>query len=113
MGAIADIFELGFESYVKKYGSKIPLAHHKAVEAILACRTGKRGGHVYKCTNNNCKSEVFQPHSCNHRSCPSCQSRERYEWTLKQKSRLLPVPYFHLVFTIPASLRDLSREYLS
>lgn len=111
MGAIAEILKLGFKNYLSKHSGKIPLAHIKAAEAIIHCRSGKKGGHLYRCSGENCLEELFQPHSCNHRCCPVCQSKKRYEWTLKQKKLLLPVPYFHLVFTVPANLRELSKKY--
>lgn len=110
MVQLTEIFERGFDKYCKTFPS-IPAAHEQAVKAILECRNGDSGGHVYRCMSQNCYHEEFVPHSCGHRCCPKCRNRKRLEWNLTQKSHLLPVQYYHLVFTVPAGLRELSRRH--
>ena len=75
----------------------------KAVSHILACRTGRLGGHVAVC--NRCGYTHFAYHSCHDRHCPTCGSLDQALWAEAQLQHLLPVSYFHLVFTVPASLR--------
>jgi predicted Zn-ribbon and HTH transcriptional regulator len=75
----------------------------KAVSHILACRTGRLGGHVAVC--NRCGYTHFAYHSCRDRHCPTCGSLDQALWAEAQLQHLLPVSYFHLVFTVPASLR--------
>ena len=106
---LAEIFQESFESYKNKFPA-VPLAHKQAAKAIMECRNGEGGGHVYHCLNDHCGHDEFVPHSCGHRCCPQCRGRKRLEWTLMQKVRLLQVTYFHLVFTIPAGLRDIGKR---
>jgi len=75
----------------------------KAVSHILACRTGRLGGHVAVC--NRCGYTHFAYHSCRDRHCPTCGSLDQALWAEAQLQHLLPVSYFHLVFTVPALLR--------
>lgn len=75
----------------------------RAVNAILACRTAQRGGHLYRC--GDCQRWHFAYHSCQHRACPQCGALAAADWLARQKPRLLPVPYFLLTFTVPAGLR--------
>ena len=77
----------------------------KAFGAIAACRTAKLGGQRFSC--DDCGFEKFVYHSCRHRACPKCQTQARQKWLADRKAELLPVPYFHLVFTLPHSLNPL------
>jgi hypothetical protein len=107
---LAEIFQQGFDAYKQKFPT-LPKAHIEAAEAIMKCRNGEGGGHVYHCQNTHCGHDEFKPHSCGHVSCPQCRQRKRLEWTLMQKTRLLKVCYFHLVFTVPAGLREVSKRH--
>ena len=91
--------------YIARNGgaTKIPAVYWRAVEAVLSCRTARLGGHVYSC--QECKSERFAYHSCNHRACPQCGSSGQQLWSARQQARRLPVPYFMLTFTVPEPLR--------
>ena len=75
----------------------------KAAAHILACRTGRLGGHLAVC--DKCGQTHFAYHSCRDRHCPRCGSLDQALWAEAQLAHLLPISYFHLVFTIPASLR--------
>jgi Transposase zinc-binding domain/Putative transposase len=75
----------------------------KAAAHILACRTGRLGGHLAVC--DRCGHTHFAYHSCRDRHCPRCGSLDQALWAEAQLPQLLPLGYFHLVFTVPASLR--------
>ena len=78
-------------------------AQRRALLAISRCRTPALGGHLYRCAD--CAGMDFAYHSCHHRACPRCGGARTAEWTANQESRLLPVPYFLVTFTLPAELR--------
>jgi len=78
------------------------------LRAIMACRTPELGGHLYQCSA--CAERQFVPHSCRNRHCPTCQGANGYAWLAAQKDVLLPVPYFHVVFTLPHALNALIRQ---
>jgi hypothetical protein len=80
----------------------------KTLNAILRCRTPALGAHRYRCAD--CGSEHLVPHSCRNRHCPDCQGANAHEWLERQEEDLLPVPYFHVVFTLPHSLNALIRQ---
>lgn len=77
----------------------------KAWRAIVACRTPALGGHVETCNGCGAARHVF--HSCRNRHCPRCQTRAKEAWLAARRRELLPVPYFHLVFTLPHALNAL------
>lgn len=78
----------------------------RAMGAIEHCRTAVLGGHVYRC--DRCGAEKICYNSCRNRHCPKCQSLEKERWLLKRHRELLPVPYFHVVFTLPQELNLLA-----
>ena len=77
----------------------------RAVRDITSCRTAALGGHLHKC--DACGHEVPLYNSCRNRHCPKCQSLEQARWVEQQVRDLLPVHYFHVVFTVPACLQPL------
>lgn len=77
----------------------------RAVRDITSCRTAALGGHLYQC--DTCGHEVPLYNSCRNRHCPKCQSLEQARWVEQQVRELLPVHYFHIVFTVPACLQPL------
>ncbi len=77
----------------------------KAWRAIVACRTPTLGGHVETCDGCGAVRHLF--HSCRNRHCPRCQMRAKEAWLAARRRELLPVPYFHLVFTLPHALNPL------
>ncbi|MBK8673167.1 MAG: transposase zinc-binding domain-containing protein [Bacteroidetes bacterium] len=93
---------------VRQYGdrfiaNKQPLGYHKKVlNAISICRTAQLGGHVDAC--DKCSHTRISYNSCRNRHCPKCQSTEREKWIIARKEDLLPVAYYHVVFTIPEQL---------
>ena len=84
---------------------RLPAHHWKVLHAIVACHTPALGGHQYQCAH--CGKEHFAPHSCGNRHCPSCQRLNGAQWLEEQTEHLLPIPYFHVVFTLPHELNCL------
>jgi hypothetical protein len=96
--------------YGKEYlaGHKQPAYILKTIGAIEKCRTAMLGGHVEKC--NKCGHKRVSYNSCRNRHCPKCQSIAREKWIIKRKEELLPVKYFHIVFTIPEELNRIALQ---
>ena len=103
---VADILRLFGPAYVQKYGSHLPLRHLRAMGAIKACRTAALGGHVDQC--DQCGAVRISYNSCRNRHCPKCQSLAKERWIEARKADVLPVPYFHVVFTLPQELRPVA-----
>jgi hypothetical protein len=82
-------------------------AHVKALRAIERCRTAQLGGHIAQC--NHCGAQQFHYHSCRNRHCPKCQTLAKERWLESRRAELLPVPYFHLVFTLPHQINALAQ----
>jgi hypothetical protein len=80
----------------------------KVMTAIERCRTAALGGHVERC--ENCSYTVIAYNSCRNRHCPKCQGAAAQEWLAEREAELLPVPYFHLVFTLPAAIADIAYQ---
>jgi hypothetical protein len=99
----AQILREHWGPFVQAAAGPIPARAWAAVEAVLTCRTPRRGGHLHHCTP--CQRSVFLYHSCNHRACPRCGGRDAALWSRRQEARLLPVPYYLLTITVPAELR--------
>lgn len=84
---------------------ELPRGAAKVWRAILACRTAALGGHIESCGNCGTSRHVY--HSCRNRHCPRCQTRAKEAWLAARRREVLPVPYFHLVFTLPHALNGL------
>lgn len=108
MPELSDIFIKYRSEYFKRFGSKMLPSHIRAYKDIVECRTENMGGHIEKCDSCNHKEYVY--HSCCNRSCPKCHGFKAKEWVEKRKSELLPVNYFHIIFTLPSQLRHLVRS---
>jgi len=100
---LADIFRQHGESYRRAH--RLPTSHLKVMRAVEVCRTQELGGHLKQC--DTCGFEHPTYNSCRNRHCPKCQSLAKAKWLEKQTSELLPVGYFHLVFTLPHVLNGL------
>src|SRR6266545_7343581 len=100
---LADIFRSHGESYRKTHF--LPASHLKVIRAVEICRTQELGGHLKQC--DTCGFEHPSYNSCRNRHCPKCQSLAKPSWLQKQTSELLPVGYFHVVFTLPHVLNGL------
>jgi len=100
---LADLLAAHWPAYVAQFGRPIPAEQRAAVRAILRCRTAALGGQLYRC---GCGKEHYAYHSCNHRACPRCGRDDAAAWLAAQRTRLLPVPYFLVTFTVPEQLRE-------
>ncbi len=106
---LADVIRQHGPAYLERHGASMVPSHVRAVKAILRCRTPEMGGHLAACPQ--CGSEHLLYHSCRHRACPRCGHDATTRWLAGQRELLLPVPYFHVVFTLPAELRRLVRSH--
>lgn len=103
---LAAVLRTGLPGYLRLHG--LPRYQRKILQAIQNCRTAALGGHRYQC--GQCGREHFVPHACRNRHCPQCQGAQAIDWLERQSAALLPVPYFHLVFTLPHVLNPLIRQ---
>jgi hypothetical protein len=103
---LADIFRTFGPAFRKTHRQHLPLQHLRVMHAIETCRTPHQGGHVYTC--DHCGETTFVYHSCRNRHCPTCQFLVSQQWLEARKQDLLPIPYFHVVFTLPKQLRPLA-----
>ncbi len=99
-----------FRQYGQQYrmAHKLPLQQSRVMRAIESCRTSALGGHVDRC--NHCHQQRISYNSCRNRHCPKCQNVARAEWVEKRKAELLPIDYYHLVFTISSELNNMSLQ---
>jgi hypothetical protein len=100
---LAEVLRRHGPAYLETHALSVGKA--KVWRAILACRTAVLGGHVETCSSCGSTRHVF--HSCRNRHCPRCQTRAKESWLARRRAELLPVPYFHLVFTLPHDLNGL------
>ncbi len=107
MPDIADIFIDHGVEYKKKHPNLLP-SHKRAIEDISNCRTGELGSHIDICPHCGYEHEFY--HSCCNRSCPKCHAGRTKKWLEKNIPKLLPVNYFHVVFTLPDELRPFVRS---
>jgi len=105
---VADIFCEYGEAYRHKFGTSTNSQQWRTMHAIKVCRTAELGGHIDRC--DLCGHEVISYNSCRNRHCPKCQSLAKAEWLEARISELLPVDYFHVVFTIPEVLNQITLQ---
>ena len=103
---LADIFRLHGPAY--RAAHDLPLEQLRVMRAIETCRTAALGGHVERC--GHCDYERIAYNSCRNRHCPKCQTLARQQWLQRRKEELLPIPYFHVVFTIPPAIAALALQ---
>ena len=106
---LADIVRRHGPAYLERHGDSMLPSHVRALDDITHCRTPAMGGHVAECTQ--CGHQHVLYHSCRNRACPHCGFDAATRWLSKQRELLLPVPYFHVVFTLPSELRRLLRAH--
>src|SRR6188508_1938869 len=109
MPEVADAFRRFGGSYLAAHGAAMLPSHRRAIADIIACRTEALGGQQWCC--NDCGALLHVYHSCRNRHCPKCHAEQTQAWLEKQQARLLPVAYYLLTFTLPASLRPLARSH--
>lgn len=104
---VAQIFRHHGPDYRENHG--LSPAQHQALRDIERCRTARLGGHVDVCSQG-CGYSAISYNSCRNRHCPKCQSLKQARWLAERLERLLPIPYFHLVVTLPHDLQPLARR---
>jgi Putative transposase/Transposase zinc-binding domain len=105
---VADIFRGHGAAWRRANAGHVSLDQLKVMSAIERCRTAALGGHVARC--EKCAHTVIAYNSCRNRHCPKCQGAAAKEWLAERESELLPVPYFHLVFSPPAQIADIAYQ---
>src|SRR6202022_4457241 len=103
---VADVFRRYGDAYRQQHGASLSTAQRRVMTAIEQCRTAALGGHVEQC--DTCGHQRISYNSCRNRHCPKCQSLARARWLEARLADLLPVPYFHVVFTLPEQLAALA-----
>jgi len=99
---IADILRRHGDAYRRVHAGHLGRVERRVMSAIVACRTEALGGHMQAC--DDCGTTRVAYNSCRNRHCPKCQGRARAAWLAARQADLLPVPYFHVVFTLPAPI---------
>ena len=107
---LADIFRDHGLAWRRANASHVSLDQLKVMSAIERCRTAALGGHVARCENEKCAHTIIAYNSCRNRHCPKCQGAAAREWLAEREAELLPVPYFHVVYTLPAEIRDIAYQ---
>ena len=105
---VADIFRDHGPAWRKANAGHVSLDQLKVMSAIESCRTAALGGHVVRC--EDCAYTSIAYNSCRNRHCPKCQGAAAKEWLADREADLLPVPYYHVVFTLPAAIADIAYQ---
>ena len=105
---MADILRQHGDAFLDYYGDSLSLDQRRVMGALAECRTAALGGHVEKC--DRCEHQEISYNSCRNRHCPKCRATAAAEWMEARESELLPVQYFHVVLTLPATLGPLALQ---
>lgn len=105
---VADVFRSYGEAYRQARSASMPQSHLRVMRAIETCRTAELGGHVDACTH--CGAQEISYNSCRNRHCPKCQSAAKARWLEARQAELLPVGYFHVVFTLPEEIAQIGLQ---
>jgi hypothetical protein len=105
---LGDIFRRHGPAYLGRFGASLSREQKKTLRAIAACRTAALGGHVEQC--DQCGYRQISYCSCRNRHCPKCSARARAQWLAQRAAELLPVEYFHVVFTLPQLVAPLALQ---
>jgi Putative transposase/Transposase zinc-binding domain len=105
---VADIFRDHGAAWRRAHVGHVSLGQLKVMSAIESCRTAALGGHVARC--EDCAHTHIAYNSCRNRHCPKCQGAAAKEWLADREAELLPVPYYHVVFTLPAPVADIAYQ---
>jgi predicted Zn-ribbon and HTH transcriptional regulator len=105
---MADIFRHHGPAWRQSNAGHVSLQQLKVMSAIERCRTAELGGHVARC--EDCAFTTIAYNSCRNRHCPKCQGAAAKQWLAEREAELLPVPYYHMVFTLPAAIADIAYQ---
>ncbi len=107
---VADILRDHGPAWREANRGHVSLEQLKVMSAIERCRTAALGGHVARCENAACGYTEIAYNSCGNRHCPKCQAAASRQWLAEREAELLPVPYFHVVYTLPSELRHIAYQ---
>ena len=107
---VADIFRDHGAAWRRANAGHVSLGQMKVMSALERCRTAALGGHVARCENDKCAHTIIAYNSCRNRHCPKCRGAAAREWLAEREAELLPVPYFHVVYTLPAAIADIAYQ---
>jgi Putative transposase/Transposase zinc-binding domain len=105
---VADVFRDSGDAFLDRYGDTLSTEQRRALHDIAACRTAVLGGHVEEC--DRCGHQCVAYNSCRNRHCPKCQAAAAADWMEAREAELLPVEYFHVVFTLPAAIGPIALQ---
>jgi hypothetical protein len=105
---VAEVFRNHGDAFLDRYGDTLRPEQRRALSDITACRTAALGGHVEEC--DRCGHQRIAYNSCRNRHCPKCQATAAAQWVEAREVELLPVEYFHVVFTLPALLGPIALQ---
>jgi len=105
---LADVFRAHQSDFLARWNRVLSRQQRKALKDIRDCRTAVLGGHLHQC--DRCGHRVVLYNSCRNRHCPKCQATARAKWLVQREAELLPVPYFHVVFTLPRQIGHLALQ---
>jgi hypothetical protein len=105
---VADIFRRHGPAWRNANAGRVSLGQLEVMSAIESCRTAALGGHVERC--EDCSHVRIAYNSCRNRHCPKCQAIAAKQWLADREAELLPVPYYHVVFTLPAAIGDIAYQ---
>jgi hypothetical protein len=105
---VADIFRDHGPAWRREHAGHLPLRQLKAMAAIERCRSAALGGHVLRC--EGCERLQISYNSCRNRHCPKCQGNAARKWLAAREAELLPVEYYHVVFTLPAPIGEIAYQ---
>ena len=103
---VADIFRRHGTDYRRDHDGHLGRVERRVMAAVEACRTAALGGHAEHCIDCGLVRQAYN--SCRNRHCPKCQGLARAQWLAERQAELLPVPYFHVVFTVPAQVAEIA-----
>jgi Putative transposase/Transposase zinc-binding domain len=105
---VADVFDRHGVAWRRANAGHVSLGQLQVMSAIVSCRTAALGGHIARC--EDCGHTQIAYNSCRNRHCPKCQGAAARDWLAEREADLLPVPYFHLVFTLPAAIAAIAYQ---
>ncbi len=105
---VADVFRQHEQEFLKRWGHSVSTQQLRAFRDICACRTAALGAQVEQC--DGCSHQIIAYDSCRNRHCPKCQTTARDKWLAARTAELLPVPYCHMVFTLPQELSTIALQ---
>jgi hypothetical protein len=107
---LAEVVRCFGSAFLQAYGASLSLVQKTVLRALALCRTSALGGHLERCDNPNCSFQRPAYNSCRNRHCPKCQSLAKARWIAARQQQLLPVVYFHVVFTLPEAIARLALQ---